>query len=257
MRRSPVDSTVVLWPFFESCNTFLGGHLVDSRPLAARHPHIVDGDVHHLGGGPGVAVEQLRHPFFYDKRLTKFTPSSLSRDMPMPDACANIAKNPCRTVARYLNRAELERLGAVLDKHQAEHPWPVSAIRLLTLSRAWLSEAINLRWDEIGELPEDAASARLEDSKTGPRTVWLGPHAAWVFPDDLTSDRLYTFWTGIREETGLPCLRIHDAWHIWASQGLMNGVGRLLGHCKRTTTTRYAHLDNAALRAAAPGRRRG
>ena len=47
---------------------------------------------------------------------------------------------------------------------------------------------------------------RLEDSKTGPRTVWLGPEAALlvaalprrdgaarVFPEDLTSARLYTF----------------------------------------------------------------
>jgi len=39
-----------------------------------------------------------------------------------PDACANIAKNPRRPVARFLRRDELERLGAVLDRHQNEHP---------------------------------------------------------------------------------------------------------------------------------------
>ncbi len=124
----------------------------------------------------------------------------------VPDACANIVKNPRRPVARHLDREELERLGAVLDRRREEHSWPVAAIRLLTLTSARLSEILNLKWDEIGELREDGASARLGDSKTGSRTLWLGPEAvrlleelpraeglARVFPKYLASDRLYTF----------------------------------------------------------------
>ena len=122
----------------------------------------------------------------------------------VPDPSANIVMNPRRPVGRYLDHAELEGLGTVLDRHREEHPWLVTAIRLLTLTGARLSEVINLKWHEIGEL-EDGASAPLEDSKTGPRTIWLGPDAARmlamlprpegrarVFLDDLTSARLFT-----------------------------------------------------------------
>lgn len=101
-------------------------------------------------------------------------------------------------------------------------------------------------------------------------TIWLGPEAARlvaslprtvdrdrVFPEDLTSSRLYTFWCGVREEAGLSGLRIHDLRHSWASQGVMNSVGlptvgKLLGHSRRLATTAiYAHLDDSALQAAA------
>ena len=157
----------------------------------------------------------------------------------------------------------------MLDRHAADRPWPVAAIRLLTLTGARLSEVLNLQWDEIGELSQNGASARLEDSKTGPRTLWFGPEAvavlaalprrdgaARVFPEDLTSARLYAFWVGVREEAGLRGVRIHDARHTYASQGVMNGVGltavgKLLGHRKRATTAINAHLDDTALRDAA------
>ncbi len=188
-------------------------------------------------------------------------------------ACANIVKNPRRPVARYLDRAELERLGAVLDRHGQEHSWPVAAIRLLTLTGARLSEVIDLKWDEIGEIAEDSASARLEDSKTGPRTLWIGPEAARllaalprsedaarVFPEDLTSARLYTFWVGIREEAGLPGLRIHDYRHTRASQGVMNGVGlTTVGRAAaRTPPARdHRHLCPSRRRCAARRRHAG
>ena len=109
----------------------------------------------------------------------------------------------------------------------------------------------------------------LADSKTGPRTLWLGPQARQiiaslpkresdprVFPKTLTAARLYTFWTGVREKAALPGVRIHDLRHSFASQGVMNGVGlptvgRLLGHRRRDTTAIYAHFDDGALRNAA------
>ena len=192
-------------------------------------------------------------------------------DLPdhVPNACANIVKSPRRPVARYLDRAELKRLGQVLDRHGQKNPWQVAVIRLLTLTGARLSEVLNLKWEETGEVSDNGASVRIEDSKTGPRTIWFGPDAAnllaqlsrndgalRVFPDSLTSARLYSFWVRIREEAGLPRLRMHDCRHTWASQGVMNGiglatVGRLLGHRQRETTAIYAHLDDRALQESA------
>ncbi len=186
-----------------------------------------------------------------------------------PNACANIVKNPRRPVARYLDHVEPKRLGRVLDRHRQEHHWRVAAIRLLTLTGARLSEVLNLKWHEIGELSENGTSARIEDSKTGPPTIWFGPEpanllselprdegAVRVFPEKLTPHRLDLFWVRIREEAGLPGLRIHDCRHTWASQGVMNGVGLttvawLLGHRQRETTAIYAHLDDRALHEAA------
>ena len=71
---------------------------------------------------------------------------------------------------------------------------------------------------------------------------------SWKAPSVLrrtSRNRLYTFRVGIREEAGLPGLRIHDCRHTRASQGVMNGVGlttvgRLLGHRQRETTAIYA-----------------
>ena len=187
----------------------------------------------------------------------------------VPDACAHIVKNSAKPIARYLSREELKRLGAVLDRHQESDPWPVAAIRLLSLTGARLSEVVNLKWEEIGELSQDGSAARLTDSKTGPRTIWLGPDAVQlinrlardpnalrVFPSDLTSDDVYRFWCKVREHARLPGVCIHDCRHTWASQGLINGVGlptvgQLLGHRERRTSAIYAHLDDAALRDAA------
>ena len=66
----------------------------------------------------------------------------------------------------------------VLDRYRIERPWTVAAIRLFQLTVARLSEIVNLKWLEIGDFGADGASVRLQNSKTEPGTVWLGPDAA-------------------------------------------------------------------------------
>jgi integrase len=60
------------------------------------------------------------------------------------------------------------------------------------------------------------------------------------------------FWRRLRDEAGLPGVRIHDLRHTFASHAAMNKetlpmIGRLLGHANVQTTARYAHLDDVHL----------
>jgi integrase len=84
--------------------------------------------------------------------------------------------------------------------------------------------------------------------------------SAFVFPDPRDASipirNLDWAWVGIRKRAGLPALRIHDLRHSFASVGVAGGsglflVGKLLGHSHVATTSRYAHLHDDPLAAAA------
>lgn len=132
-------------------------------------------------------------------------------------------------IACFLGHSELERLGSALDRRQQAHPLAAAAIRLLTLTGARLPEILHLRRDAIEDEDDEGTSVRLGDSKTVPRTIWFGPEAVQViaalprgsdpgrlFPRDLTADRLQAVWRGVREDTGLLGLRLHDFRHTFA-----------------------------------------
>ena len=67
-------------------------------------------------------------------------------------------------------------------------------------------------------LPRTLSSHTPIGSGTGKagRGVARPEGAARVFSEDLTLDRIYTFWRGVREEAGLPGLRINDCRHSFA-----------------------------------------
>ena len=87
--------------------------------------------------------------------------------------CLGIRKNPRRNIARFLDTDELARLGRALDAHEAQWPEAVAAIRLLALTGCRRGEVLNLRWRDIGD-----NAIKLQDSKTGPRSVPLGERRA-------------------------------------------------------------------------------
>ena len=84
--------------------------------------------------------------------------------------------NPCRGIRRYrrkgrerfLSEEEIRRLGKGLEQHEGDRPMYVAIVCLLLLNGRRLREIVTLRWKEYRE-----GHLHLEDSKTGPRMVWL------------------------------------------------------------------------------------
>lgn len=179
--------------------------------------------------------------------------------------------NPCRGLRKkqksnrgqLLATATVRRLWAVLDKLHDTIPHACDAVRLLLLTGARRSEILSLEWDRIV-----GPRAVLEDSKTGPRTIWLNTPARtvldtrrktiigrYVFPAARIDGPMRVLdhaWSMIRKEAQLGTLRVHDLRHHFASVGVSNGidlrlVGQLLGHQDIDSTLGYVHLTTAAL----------
>ena len=175
--------------------------------------------------------------------------------------------NPCRHIERYpekarerlLSAVELARLGEVLE-NSTEDWRAVAAIRLLLFTGARVGEIRSLRWEYI-----DASRgiARLPDSKTGAKNLYLAPAALaildalprvgdrYVLPGDRDGQHFVGIghpWERIRHAAGLDDVRLHDLRHNVASVAAASGnslfvIGKLLGHRQTSTTERYSHLS--------------
>ena len=157
----------------------------------------------------------------------------------------------------------MARLGDVLKQCEHEGLEPQSAInliRLLVFTGCRLSEIQTLKWDYVDL---ENGVLRLPDSKTGVKTVHLGPPALkvligierlddnpWVIPGKYANTHLQEPqrpWRRIRARAGLDDVRIHDLRHTFASVAVSSGqglpmIGQMLGHTQVQTTARYAHL---------------
>ncbi|MCY4485599.1 MAG: site-specific integrase [Deltaproteobacteria bacterium] len=186
--------------------------------------------------------------------------------------------NPCRFVRKYretkrerfLTDAEFRRLGEVLEEMEAEGrlpAHPAAAIRLLMLTGCRRNEIVELEWKDVDL---GAGELRLRDSKSGARLVPLSPAAArvlaelprvegnpWVIPGTKRGRHLADlnhYWERVRERAELEEVRLHDLRHSFASRALALGeslsmIGKLLGHNKIDTTSRYAHLARDSIKA--------
>ena len=131
-----------------------------------------------------------------------------------------------------------------------------------------MGEILSLKWAWI-----KGKRIFLPDSKCGPHTVWISSDARAVIdaiprysedcpylfpsrPPTRPIDNIVFHWNRIRDEAGLPGLRLHDLRHTWASVAAMNGVdmvtiAKLLGHALVETTERYVHLSDRSVTEAA------
>jgi len=178
--------------------------------------------------------------------------------------CRGIKRHRQRKGERFLSDVELGRLGATLAAARAsanpKQAAIASAITLLTLTGCRRGEVLELQWSDVRGL-----RLLLRDSKTGPRTVWLGNDAAalietlpqsakarWLFSVGgvaLKGKCVDNAWTKLRTAAGLADVRLHDLRHTFASHASMRAetlpmIGRLLGHAGVKSTARYARLDD-------------
>jgi integrase len=215
-------------------------------------------------------------------------PGAANRSMDILRAALNKAEqwgyrlentNPCRHIrlnrkvsrTRHLSELEMTRLGRALadlrnDKSQVLSA-QATAITLLLLTGCRRSEVLGLQWPDLR-----GGRLRLRDSKTGPRTVWLGsealdllaghpryPKVSWIFWNlrlKKPMRDLQSAWAQARDAACLRDFRLHDLRHTFASHAAMGKeslpmIGRLLGHTKVASTARYAHFDDSHLLEAA------
>ena len=211
------------------------------------------------------------------------TPAAANRSLPILSIIMRQAEiygyrpegsNPCTRIRRYpeprrerfLNSAEIRRLGQVLADASTKARLQVAIVRLLMLTGCRQSEIRTLSWGDYRE-----GHLFLRDSKTGPRTVWLSSSARRVLdglrrtakcvfpavgrPGPMSTETLYGSWRRIRTEAGLGSLRLHDLRHTYASFALRGGesvvmIGQLLGHRDPDTTLKYTHFGDTMLRQA-------
>ncbi len=181
--------------------------------------------------------------------------------------CRFVRPNKRRQCERFLSGEELARFGEVLAELRASDNLTIrsgcTVITLLLLTGCRYREILTLQWQDV-----KGNRLLLRDSKTGPRTVWLGsaarevidslprhpkiPWLFWNYQYRRPMKSIQHLWETILDRAALGKLRIHDLRHTFASHAAMSKetlpmIGRLLGHANHHSTARYAHLDDEHL----------
>jgi len=146
-------------------------------------------------------------------------------------------------------------------------PYATAALRLLLLTGCRLREILSLRWLDFDR---ERGMLLLPDSKTGRKPVILSGAAIAVLegipragdyviaglrPEKARHD-LKRPWEAIRHRAALGPMRLHDLRHTFAATGAGSNlglpvIGKLLGHRRAETTSRYAHIAADPLKGAA------
>jgi integrase len=187
-----------------------------------------------------------------------------------------VARNPCELAAirktekrkpRFLTLQEVTRLGAALDRLEAEgmNAKALNIARLWVLTGCRRNKIAGLKWTEI-DFAESALT--LDDSKAGKSRRPLGDAAVallktiasedcseYVFPAER-GERHYqgtkTMWSKIIRKAELPGVTPHTMGSTATSTGeALAFNGAILGHANMRSTEIYAHLQNDPSRRAA------
>jgi integrase len=213
----------------------------------------------HIDRYPEKPVERL----LTADELARLGDALVRAAQPWTDMSRAAWRKECERQAETMGTNPAEREALIksrMPRRDTAEDWRViAATRLLVLTGARLTEVLSLRWEWISLAQ---GIARLPDSKTGAKNLYLPPGALAVLeglpqmagnPHVLPGDRGAYFvgiqkpWQRIRALAALPDLRLHDLRHAFASTAVAAGdslfiVGKILGHRQSTTTERYAHL---------------
>ena len=183
---------------------------------------------------------------------------------PGTNPCRHMRKHQSRFDADYLDAKTFAKLGNVLRQFEGRCALPVAFIWFLALTGCRKGEAEAAQWSQL-----EGNKLILPDSKTGPKTIWLGKQVVRLLRGlPRTSDFIFvsedkkaqaefnkslkTIWSKVRQELKRPKLRLHDLRHSFASVAVnlnydLRIVGGLLGHVDPDTTAGYANLNKKSV----------
>jgi integrase len=172
-------------------------------------------------------------------------------------------------VNNVMTTAEVERLVKVLKSDKNKMVCSVCLFLLSTGAR--LNEALSARWKNF-DLEQRNWMVPSEHSKSRKiRSIPLNQSAVQILESLGTRDKydhafiarggkpfttIHRVWNRLRNDAGLPHLRLHDLRHQYASFLVNSGrslyeVQQILGHSDPKITMRYAHLSTKSLQEAA------
>jgi integrase len=190
---------------------------------------------------------------------------------------------------RWLQDDELTRLHSALNKYPDQKA--ANAIRLIALTGSRKSEVLKAKWDEFdmerGVWTKPSHHTKQKKREHVPLSGAAIELLRAMRPENAIAEPLFPGrdgkvarvslrkpWTQVCKAAGLaesiekagkrrksvvkwkPLVRLHDLRHTFASHLVSRGtslqiVGKLIGHTQISTTMRYAHLADGALRDAA------